>query len=210
MTDQSYLDIIDMYKKMSKYNAAKLYDKFNKKYELWIQTLNIIDEYILYLNNMNISPQNIVLSYLKNINSGKIKYIIEIGYGLFRDYHEIISSDKELLSQGPMNLLAFSETNKYIIYMYDFIKLNNIIQTNPENISIKNNFIDILIIYFRMWGNNIENYINEAHRILEKYGILIIIDIDINYEKIKEILSKKFIIIKTIINSYFFIEAIKK
>lgn len=189
MTDQSYLNIIDMYEKMSKYNATKLYDKFNRKCELWIQTLNIVNEYILHLNNINISPQKMVLTYLKNINSGKIKYIIEIGHGLIENNNE---------------------NDKNIIYTYDFNKSNNVIQSNPENISMKNNFADILIMYFRMWGNNIKNYINEAHRLLEKYGILIIIDIDINYDEIKDILLKKFIIIKITKNPYLFVEAIKK
>ena len=209
MTDKTYLNVTDMYEKISKYSAIKLYEKFNKKNELWIQTLGIINEYILYLNKMEISPKRDVLLYLKNINSGKIKYIIEIGNELFENKCDI---EKNIIYMYDFKN-SISRDNGYPTVNIHYPKkaiMDNIIQTNPENISIKNNFIDVYIIYFRLWGNAIDNYIKEAHRILERYGILIIVDIDVSLKKIKEYIYDKFIIIKLTNEPYLFIEAIKK
>lgn len=71
----------------------------------------------------------------------------------------------------------FSKDNRFQFTNYDHVSINDSVEVcDISNMPLEDDSVDICIMSLALWGSNCEEYIKEAHRVLETDGTLYIID----------------------------------
>lgn len=149
-----------------------------------------------YYNNNN-TPISIIIRELLQINSAFTKTVVDLGCGFAH-----ISK-------------YFENDYRYTFRNYDILALNddNIITGDIAHTEELDNSTHIVILCNAMWGDvsDCEDYIQEAHRILESYGLLLIIELSSKwpYNVLHNLLSPYFTIISCHTTNFHFIKCIK-
>ena len=71
----------------------------------------------------------------------------------------------------------FTNDSRFTFINYDHVSSNeNVLVQDISNTGLEDHSIDICILCLAMWGSNCQDYVREAHRILESGGKLYIIE----------------------------------
>ena len=71
----------------------------------------------------------------------------------------------------------FKSDRRFQFINYEHVSsCENIIECDIKNMPLEDDSVEICIMSFALWGSNCEEYIIEAHRVLESGGKLYIID----------------------------------
>ena len=116
----------------------------------------------------------------------------------------------------------FKGVKRFEFYNYDHIACNDmVIERDIRDTGMDEYSVDIAILCLAMWGSNCKEYIKEAYKILDKGGILIIIEAykrwneqkegnnEIENKLVKMLIDNKFKIVKNIEKKFMFIECTK-
>ncbi len=145
-------------------------------------------------------PRNKMIKYLDNLPGKKHKVIADLGCGFAEINH------------------YFTDNSRFTFHNFDHHSSNElVISRDIKDTEIPNYSIDIAILSLSMWGSNCKDYLEEAYRILDTGGILLIAepykrwyDEDKQENKLETLLKENnFTIKKNDEQKFMFIECIK-
>jgi ribosomal RNA-processing protein 8 len=104
-------------------------------------------------------PHERIITELNKIKTKRQKLVVDMGCGLAK-IAEYFKNDR-----------------RFQFINYDHVSTKeNIIECDISEMPLEDDSIEICIMSFALWGSNCEEYITEAHRVLESGGKLYIID----------------------------------
>ena len=138
--------------------SQNLRSEFNSNPELWRQYHAIAETNEQSFPATEI-PRNRIIQQLNQIKTKRSKCVVDMGCG------------KAYIAKH------FETDSRFVFKNYDHISIDESvvscdISTTPE----EDDSVEICILSLAMWGSNCEDYIKEAHRILESNGQLYIIE----------------------------------
>ncbi len=135
-------------------------------------------------------PENIEIKSIKKEVDIKNKRILEIGCGTGRITKQIAEKAKEIIAIDHNK-----EAIKYCVKKYKSLKNIKFLYDDVENIKIKNQYFDIVITGWigLYYSKNMEIIIKKLYNLLNKKGILIIIEAyhESEYVKILNIIKPR-------------------
>jgi hypothetical protein len=180
------------YKKLSSQNLQK---EFQKTPDLWHRYHAISEENEKSFPEESI-PRNRIIQELTQIKTKRTRSVVDMGCG------------KAQIAEHFANDARFTFTN------YDHVSSKeNVLVQDISNTGLEDHSIEVCILCLAMWGSNCEDYVREAHRILDSGGNLYIIEPTIRKrwtdeggppaEKLKILLEKSgFKIIKSSVEKF--------
>ena len=139
-------------------NSQNLQNEFKENPELWNQYHEIAEENEKSFHEQDI-PRNRIIQELDKINVKRTKSVVDMGCG------------KGQISQ------YFKDDSRFSFINYDHISSNDtIISCDISQMPLESDSIEMCILCLAMWGSNCNDYVKEAHRILESGGKLYIIE----------------------------------
>ena len=149
-------------------------------------------------------PRNKMIRYLENLPGKKKKVIADLGCG----YAEINQ--------------YFKENKRYEFHNFDHHSSNDlVISKDIKNTEMDDYSVDIVILSLAMWGSNCKDYLEEAYRILDTGGTLLIAESYKRWNKeldkddkpinrlINLLVENRYTIVENIENKFMFIECRK-
>ena len=145
-------------------------------------------------------PRNKMIKYLEQIPGSKQKVIADLGCG-FAEINK-----------------HFIDNTRFIFHNFDHHSSNElIIEKDIKNTELEDHSVDIVILSLSMWGSNCKDYLEEAYRILDEGGKLLIAepyrrwyDEENNINKLVNLLKEyKFNITNEDIQKFMFLECYK-
>jgi superfamily II DNA or RNA helicase len=107
----------------------------------------------------NDRPHERIIAELNKIKTKRQKLIVDMGCGLAK-IAEYFKNDR-----------------RFQFINYDHVSTKeNIIECDIKNMPLEDDSVEICIMSMALWGSNCEEYVTEAHRVLESGGKLYIID----------------------------------
>jgi superfamily II DNA or RNA helicase len=104
-------------------------------------------------------PHERIITELNKIKTKRQKIVVDMGCGLAKIAEH------------------FKNDRRFQFINYDHVSTKeNIIECDISEMPLEDDSIEICIMSFALWGSNCEEYITEAHRVLESGGKLYIID----------------------------------
>lgn len=150
-----------LHKKYKTMSSINLHKEFESQPELWHEYHSIAEKSENGFSDEDRSflPYNRIITYLSNLKYTRKKYIADLGCGKARIYE------------------YFKDNDLFEFYNYDHISINdNIVSCDISKIPLEDHNINITILCLSMWGSNCSTYLDEANRILEDNGTLLIIE----------------------------------
>jgi superfamily II DNA or RNA helicase/uncharacterized protein YeaC (DUF1315 family) len=139
-------------------NSQNLQNEFKENPELWNQYHEIAEENEKSFHEQDI-PRNRIIQELDKINVKRTKSVVDMGCG------------KGQISQ------YFKDDSRFSFINYDHISSHDtIISCDISQMPLESDSIEMCILCLAMWGSNCNDYVKEAHRILESGGKLYIIE----------------------------------
>jgi ubiquinone/menaquinone biosynthesis C-methylase UbiE len=138
--------------------SQNLRNEFNSNPELWHQYHAIAETNEQSFPEDEI-PRNRIIQQLNQIKTKRSKCVVDMGCG------------KAHIAQH------FANDSRFVFKNYDHISMNNsVVSCDIASTPEEDDSVEICILSLAMWGSNCEDYIKEAHRILESNGQLYIIE----------------------------------
>jgi superfamily II DNA or RNA helicase len=148
----------ELHKKYKTMNSANLHKHFQDNRQDWDNYHKIAEENEKTFPDGEIPYQRIIQE-LEKIQTKRTKVVADMGCGTARVY-QALKKDKR----------------------FQFINMDHVaIDKHVKSVDIKNTdleegSVDVAILCLAMWGSNCEDYIKEAHRILDCHGVLFVIE----------------------------------
>ena len=137
-------------------NSQTLHTYFKEHPEKWNEYHKISKENEKSFPTEEI-PRNKMIQYLEHLPGKKQKIIADLGCG-FAEINE-----------------HFKANPRYVFHNFDHHSDNERVQSRDiKNTGLDHYSVDIAILSLAMWGSNCKEYIQEAHRILDTGGTLLI------------------------------------
>jgi ubiquinone/menaquinone biosynthesis C-methylase UbiE len=147
-----------LHKKYKTMNSTNLHKYFKENREDWIDYHTIAEENEKSFPEEEI-PYNRVIKYLENIPGRRKKTVVDLGCGKARVAEH------------------FKNNKRFEFHNFDHIACNEmVVEKDIRNTELEEYSVDIAILCLAMWGSNCKEYLEEAYRILDKDGRLIIIE----------------------------------
>jgi len=160
-TEQPDLDALqNRYESMS---STALHKKFTSDPKLWHAYHDLVTQVEAELDDEAQArlPYNCVITYISNMKTGHTKYVADLGCGTAKVYG------------------YFKDNELFDFYNYDHVAVDDSVTScDISNVPLDDSMINIAILCLAMWGtdSNCSAYIDEAHRILDHNGTLLIIE----------------------------------
>ena len=113
----------------------------------------------------------------------------------------------------------FKKDNRFEFINYDHVAIDETVEVaDISKLPLEDDSVEICILSLSMWGSNCEEYITEAHRVLETNGTLYIIEPTKRWtsengepsDRLRDLIIKfKFKIIQETVEKFTMIKAIK-
>ena len=153
-------EISRLHKEYKTYNSKTLHEKFNKDDgKLWKEYHAIAETNERTFAEQELIPHKRIIEYLKNLKGKKTKVIADFGCGKAKVY------------------LHFKDNKRFKFHNFDHYAYQDYI--TPKDISdtgLEDYSVDIVIMSLCLWGTNKEDYVKEAHRVLDNGGKLLMIE----------------------------------
>ena len=151
-------EISPLHQRYKTMTSQNLRNEFNTNPELWRQYHEIAEANEQSFPEAEI-PRNRIIQQLDKLKHKRSKRVVDMGCG------------KAYISKH------FANDSRFVFKNYDHISIDESvvscdISTTPE----EDDSVEICILSLAMWGSNCEDYIKEAHSILEINGQLYIIE----------------------------------
>jgi hypothetical protein len=192
-----------LHKKYKTMNSENLHKHFKENKDDWSNYHKIAEENEKSFPEEEI-PYNRVIKYLESIPGKRNKTVVDLGCG------------KARVSEH------FKNNKRFEFHNFDHIACNEtVIERDIRNTELEEYSVDIAILCLAMWGSNCKDYLEEAYRILDKGGRLIIVEAfkrwneqiegeeTIENKLVKLLEDNKFTIVKNDEQKFMFIECRK-
>ena len=137
-------------------NSQNLNTYFKEHPEKWIEYHKISKDNEESFSEEEI-PRNKMIKYLEDLPGKKKKFIADLGCG-FAEINQ-----------------HFKDYKRYVFHNFDHHSDNQlVISKDIKNTELEDYSIDIAILSLAMWGSNCKEYLEEAYRILDTGGTLLI------------------------------------
>jgi ribosomal RNA-processing protein 8 len=163
-------EISILHQKYKTMTSTNLHNTFKTDPSLWEKYHAISEE-----NESSFSPESIprnrIISELdkQKINPKRPKLVVDMGCG------------KAHIAEH------FKDDSRFIFHNYDHISSSpNITECDISRTPLEDNSVDFCILSLAMWGSNCQEYLAEAHRILDSNGKLYIIEPTKRWSKVVE------------------------
>ena len=156
--DKIHSELSTLHKKYKTMNSKNLHEEFGNDQRMWFEYHRIAEDNEKSFPEDEI-PRNRIIKELDAIKTIRKKIVVDMGCGR-ADLGQYFKNDKRFQFIN-MDHIACNET---------------VIARDISNTELDSNSCDIAILSLAMWGSNCKDYIKEAYRILETYGILYIIE----------------------------------
>lgn len=156
---RTHAEISQLHKQYKTMNSAILNKKFTENPEDWHHYHKIADTNEQGFDEQDLIPYKQVIAYLDSLKGKSTKYIADLGCGMAR-----VSS-------------YFANSERFKFYNFDHIAINETVRAKDiKDTELDSDSINIAVLCLAMWGSNCNEYLDEAYRILETTGILLIIE----------------------------------
>jgi hypothetical protein len=143
------------YKTLTSQNLRK---EFTDTPELWHKYHEISEENEKTFPEEEI-PRNRIIQEINKIKTKRTKLVVDMGCG------------KAQIANH------FQSDSRFKFVNYDHVSsIDTVVSCDISNIPLEGDSVDICILSLAMWGHNCQDYVKEAHRILETGGRLYIIE----------------------------------
>ena len=157
-----------LHQKYKTMTSSNLFNMFKYDRNLWIDYHNISEENEKGFDEDAI-PRNRIISELSKVKTKRPKVVVDMGCG------------KAHIAE------YFKDNSLFEFYNYDHISVSsNVIECDISHVPLEDNMVDYCILSLAMWGSNCQEYLQEAHRILDSNGKLYIIEPTKRWSEISE------------------------
>jgi len=149
-------------------------------------------------------PRNKMIKYLEDLPGKKKKVVADLGCG-FAEINQ-----------------HFKDNSRFVFHNFDHHSDNELVtEKDIKNTELEDYSVDVAILSLAMWGSNCKDYLEEAHRILDTGGTLLIAEAYKRWNKeldkeerpinrlVKLLEESNFTIIENIEQKFMFIECRK-
>jgi SAM-dependent methyltransferase len=151
-------EISTLHQRYKTLTSRNLHNEFTATPELWRQYHEIAEANEQSFPEDEI-PRNRIIQQLNQIKTKRSKCVVDMGCG------------KAYIAQH------FANDSRFVFKNYDHIANDlNVVSCDISNTPEEDDSVEVCILSLAMWGHNCEDYIKEAHRILESNGQLFIIE----------------------------------
>jgi superfamily II DNA or RNA helicase len=150
----------ELNKKYIQMNAQSLNQLFQTEPQLWNEYHQIMEQSFASFPEEEI-PRNQIIHRLNQLKTLRSKLVVDMGCGqAFIAQHFAATQDK-----------------RFQFINYDHIASNSLVERcDISCLPLEANCVEICILCLAMWGSKCEQYIAEAHRVLESNGMLLIVE----------------------------------
>ena len=149
-------ELSDLHQKYKTMTSTNLRSHFERDLEAWHHYHKLVEANEETFHHHDI-PRNRIIAELDKKRKTS-KKVIDMGCGL--------GQLAEALSESKLD-----------IYSYDHVSAKeHVVHCDISNLPHEDESVNVAVLSLAMWGSNCENYVKEAHRVLEEDGILYMVE----------------------------------